>query len=300
MIHLALPFPLTVLLLIAQQGSGQPSAWTQAIEPFQVAGPLYYVGTADLASYLVATPAGHVLIDVPLDENAPLVLDNIRKLGFDPTDVEIQLASHAHFDHVGGIATALRTTGAKLAVSERDAKLLGDGGKGDFFLGDTASYPPAKADRILQDGERVRLGGVTLTAHLTPGHTRGCTTWSVSLAAEGETLEVVSVCSLSVLPGYRLAPADESYPGIARDYCTSVETLRSLQPDVFLGAHGSFFGLLDKVERQRAGDRRAFVDPGGYRRWVERAAERIEETLREQGVADGCAGVLGAATETVN
>jgi metallo-beta-lactamase class B len=292
----ALHLSMTLSLLLAQQGgSGQPAEWTRPIEPFRIAGPLYYVGTADLASYLLATPAGHVLIDVPLDENASLVLANIRKLGFDPSDVKIQLASHAHFDHVGGIATALRTTGAQLAVSEHDAKLLGDGGKGDFLLGDTASYPPAKADRILRHGERVRLGGVTLTAHLTPGHTRGCTTWSATLEDGGETLEMVSVCSLSVLQGYRLAGADPSYPGIARDYCTSVETLRSLRPDLFLGAHGSFFGLLDKVERLRAGDRRAFVDPGGYRRWVERAAERIEATLREQGVAGGCAEVSGAS-----
>jgi metallo-beta-lactamase class B len=284
-----------LLLLLLQNRGGQPPEWTQAIEPFQIAGPLYYVGTADLASYLFATPAGHVLIDVPLDENAPLVLDNIRKLGFDPADVEIQLASHGHFDHVGGIATALRTTGARLLLSEHDAELVGNGGKGDFFLGDTSPYPAAKAARILRHGERVRLGGVTLTAHLTPGHTRGCTTWSATLEEDGETLEMVSVCSLSVLPGYRLAGAEPSYPGIARDYCTSVETLRSLRPDVFLGAHGSFFGLLEKIERQRAGDRRAFVDPDRYRRWVERAAERIEETLREQGVAGGCAGVLGAA-----
>ncbi|HUP21819.1 MAG TPA: subclass B3 metallo-beta-lactamase [Thermoanaerobaculia bacterium] len=291
-----LSIPLTLALLVAQPGGfEQPPSWTQPIEPFQIAGPLYYVGTADLTSYLFVTPAGHVLLDVPLEENAELVLSNIRKLGFDPRDVVIQLASHAHFDHVGGIATALRTTGATLSMSEHDAALMANGGKGDFFLGDGAAYPPAKAERILRDGERVRLGGLTLTAHLTPGHTRGCTTWSAEIETDGETLDVVSVCSLSVLSGYRLVGSEPSYPGIARDYCTSLETLRSLGPDVFLGSHGSFIRLLEKAERQRAGERRAFVDPDGYRRWVKLAGERIEATLREQGAAGGCAEVLGTS-----
>jgi metallo-beta-lactamase class B len=291
-----LPSTLLLPLLLAQCGASQPPAWTQAIEPFQIAGPLHYVGTADLTAFLFATPEGHVLIDVPLEENAPLVLRNVRKLGFEPEDVEIQLASHAHYDHVGGIATALRTTGARLLLSERDAELVAAGGKGDFHLGDSAAYPAAKAARTLADGEQVKLGGVTLTAHLTPGHTRGCTTWSATIdAGDGEMLDVVSVCSLTVLPGYRLAGPSPSYPGIARDYCQSLATLRSLTPDVFLASHGSFFGLLEKVEKRRAGDRRAFVDPDGYREWVERAGERVESTLREQGVAGGCAEVLAHA-----
>lgn len=269
----------------------QPANWTQPIEPFQIAGPLYYVGTAELASYLFTTPEGHVLIDVPLEENVPLVLANIRKLGFDPKDIEIQLASHAHFDHVGGIATALKETGAKLFLSEEDAKLVAAGGKGDFFLADRSPYPPAKADRILADGDQVKLGAVTLTAHLTPGHTRGCTSWGATIEADGETLEVVSVCSLSVLPGYRLGP-DPSYPGIARDYCTSLGKLRGLTPDVFLAPHGSFIGLVEKAEKVRAGNRRAFVDPEGYVQWLDEAAARIEATLKEQAVPSGCLEVL--------
>jgi metallo-beta-lactamase class B len=291
-----LSIPLALVLLVAQPGGfEQPPSWTQPIEPFQIAGPLYYVGTADLTSFLFTTPQGHVLIDVPLEENAPLVLGNIRKLGFDPKDVKIQLASHAHFDHVGGVAAALEATGAQLVLSEHDAHLLAAGGKGDFHFGDGAGYPAAQAARSFGDGEQIVLGGVTLTGHLTPGHTRGCTTWSATIEAEGESLEVVSVCSLSVLSGYRLAGENPSYPGIARDYCTSVAKLRSLEPDVFLGSHGSFFGLLEKAEKRRAGERRAFVDPDRYRRWVESAAERIEATLREQGVAGGCSEVLAGS-----
>ena len=288
-----IPIPVLLLLGTAQVATAQqPANWTQPIEPFQIAGPLYYVGTADLASYLFTTPEGHVLIDVPLEENVPLVLANIRKLGFDPKDIEIQLASHAHFDHVGGIATALKETGAKLFLSEEDAKLVAAGGKGDFFLGDRSPYPAAKADRILADGEQVKLGGVTLTAHLTPGHTRGCTSWSATVEAEGETLDVVSVCSLSVLPGYRLGGPDPSYPGIARDYCMSLAKLRGLEPDVFLAPHGSFIGLVEKAEKLRAGNRRAFVDPVGYVQWLDSAAQRIEATLKEQAVLSGCLEVL--------
>ena len=293
---LRLPISLFFVFLAAQPGvAQQPASWTQPIEPFQIAGPLYYVGTADLASFLFTTSEGHVLIDVPLDENAALVLDNVRKLGFDPAEIEIQLASHGHFDHVGGIATALRTTGAQLVLSAQDATLVGNGGRGDFHLGDGSAYPAAKAHRTIADGEVVRIGALALTARLTPGHTRGCTTWTATVEDQGQTLEVASVCSLSVLPGYRLAGADPSYPGIARDYCTSLATLRSLEPDVFLGAHGSFFDLLDKAPKRRAGDRRAFVDPDGYRRWVDRAGERIEQTLREQGVPGGCAEVLASS-----
>jgi metallo-beta-lactamase class B len=290
---------LASLLLTAQGTLPQndfvpPGSWTEPVEPFRIAGNLYYVGTAELTAFLLVTPDGHILIDAPMEENVSLLLDNITALGFDPQDVEVQLASHAHFDHVGGLAGTLRATGAELVLSERDAALVGRGGKGDFHLGDRAPYPAARADRTIGHLETVTLGDTTLTAHLTPGHTRGCTTWSTTVLEGGEQLEVLSVCSLTVLPGYRLAGDDPSYPGIARDFCRSLEHLRSLEPDLFLASHGSFFVLQMKRERLVEGSSRAFVDPEGYRRWLERADERIEQVLRSQGIEGGCAAVLAA------
>ncbi|HVR29914.1 MAG TPA: subclass B3 metallo-beta-lactamase, partial [Thermoanaerobaculia bacterium] len=269
-----------------------PANWTEPIEPFAIAEGLYWVGSADLAAYLLTSDDGHILIDAPLEENVELVLGNIRKLGFEPTDARVLLASHGHFDHTGGMATMLERTGAELVLSPVEAILVGAGGKGDFHLGDRASYRPAKAARTIGHGETVRVGDRTLVAHLTPGHTKGCTSWSGTAKIAGEELTFVSICSLSVLPGYRLAGDDPSYPGIARDYCSSVAHLRSLEADLFLASHGSFIGLAEKAVALAAGDARAFVDPEGYAAYLDRSLQRIEETLAGQGFEGGCARVL--------
>jgi metallo-beta-lactamase class B len=275
-----------------------PADWTQAIEPFAITDGLYWVGTADLSSYLVTSDAGHILIDAPLEENVDRVLASIRKLGFDPADVRILLASHGHFDHTGGMATMLERTGAELVLTTEEAKLVGAGGRGDFHMGDSAAYRPAKAARTIGHLETVSVGEGArrriLTAHLTPGHTRG-TSWSGTTKIAGQDVTFVSICSLSVLPGYRLAGDAPSYPGIARDYCSSVAHLRSLETDIFLGAHGSFIGLDAKVEALAAGNARAFVDPDGYRAYLHRAQQQIEKTLAEQGHSGGCESILAAA-----
>ncbi len=280
-------------LPVAAQDWETPASWTSPIEPFQIALNLYWVGSEDLAAYLITTDEGHFLIDVPLAENVELVLGNIRKLGFDPADVRIQLASHGHFDHTGGIADALRATGAQLALSAADKTLVANGGRGDFHLADSAPYEAAEASLELVHLDKLRLGSTTLTAHLTPGHTRGCTSWSGTATIGGEELLWVSVCSLTVLDGYQLLGAEESYPGIAQDFCTSVAHLESLSPDIFLASHGSFIRAAEKREAVRAGNRRAFVDPEGYRAYLARARERIEKTLAEQGLPGGCAALLG-------
>lgn len=271
-----------------------PANWTQAIEPFEIAAGLYYVGSADLTSFLITTSEGHILIDAPMQENVELIRGNIEKLGFDPAGVEIQLASHGHFDHTGGVASMIEITGAKLLLSEQDAILVGNGGRGDFFLGDRAAYLPATADRTIGHLETVTLGGITLTAHLTPGHTRGCTSWSGRARIDGETFEWVSVCSLTALNGYQLVGPEPSYPGIAVDFCSSIEHLRSLRPDIFLASHGSFIGLDEKSQALAAGDRRAFVDPAGYTDYLDRASASIESTLMNQGQPGGCAAVLAS------
>jgi metallo-beta-lactamase class B len=271
-----------------------PPQWTEAIEPFAIADGLYWVGSADLAAYLFTSDAGHILIDAPLEENVDLVLANVEKLGFEPKDIKILLASHGHFDHTGGMAKMMEKTGAQLLLSPADAKLVGDGGKGDFFLGDRAGYKPAKATRTLTHLETVKLGGTELTAHFTPGHTKGCTSWSGKVKVAGQDATFVSICSLTVLPGYVLGGDETSYPGIARDYCSSVAHLRTLQPDLFLASHGSFIDLATKAPKVRAGDAKAFIDPASYRAYLDRAQQQIEKTLADNGVAGGCAAVSGS------
>lgn len=264
-----------------------PPAWLEAIDPFRIADGLYYVGTAGLASYLVTSDEGHILIDAPMQANTQLVLSNIRRLGFEPRDVRLQLATHAHFDHVGGIAGMREATGAELVLSEEDARLIGQGG------GPRAPFRAAQADRLIGHLETVAVGNRTLSAHLTPGHTRGCTSWSGEVEIGGEPLTFVLVCSLTVLPNYRLVGEDETYPGIARDFCTSLAHLRSLEPDIFLASHGDFMGLAEKLRALTAGDERAFVDPERYGSYLDRAEDAIETALEDQGHQGGCATMDG-------
>ena len=200
----------------------------------------------------------------------------MAKLGFRVDDIKILLSSHAHFDHVGGHARMKGRTGASIVMSEADAALLANGGKGDVLpLGDElAAYTPARADRFVRDGEAVSLGGVVLTAHLTPGHTKGCTTWTMDVPDEGKTHRVVFYGSTTVLPGVRLV-GNPIYPAIADDFAASFRTLKSLPCDVFLAPHGLMFGREEKARRLKAGERpNPFIDPDGYRGFVERS-ERI-------------------------
>ena len=276
-----------LLALALPGGAGAQSDWTAPMEPFRIAEGLYYVGTAGLAAYLLTSDEGHVLIDVPLDENVERVLANIRTLGFDPADIRIQLASHAHFDHVGGIGRMLDVTGAELVLSAADAPFV-SGGR-DFGLPGLGGYPAARVSRTIAHHETVRVGDVTLTAHLTPGHTPGCTSWGGTVRIDGRTLGFVSVCSLSVLGSYRLVGGESTYAGQGRDYCASVAHLRTLDPDIFIAPHGSFFGLDEKLAALRGGDPMAFVERERYRSYLDTAERNIERTLAEQGHVGGCA-----------
>ncbi len=261
-----------------------PERWremTQPFEPFRILGNLYYVGTSDVTAFLIATPEGHVLIDGGFEQTAPMILDSVERLGFEPADVEILLASHAHFDHAGGLAALKRATGARFFASEGDAPVLERGGLGDDLLGDEARFPPVQVDRRLRDGEVVELGGVRLTARVTAGHTRGCTSWAFDVEDSGRTHRAVSICSLSVLPGMRFRE-EPTYPGIAGDFERSFEVLESLPCDVFLASHASFFKMQQKRERLGEDGENPFLDREGYLAYVERARRRFEEALAEE------------------
>lgn len=276
---------LRVLLLTAALALGgfQQSDDLSPFPPFRIAGNLYYVGSHGLASYLIATPQGHILINSDLEASVPLLRDSIEKLGFKVNDVKILLISHAHFDHDAGSAEVVRLTGAKYMVMDADVPVVESGGKADFFYGDTPSdlYPPAKVDRVLHDGDTVTVGGTTLVAHLTAGHTKGCTTWTMTVEDGGKRYDVVIVGSPNVNPGYKLV-GNAAYPDIADDYARGFRVLKSLPCDIFLGAHGSYFNLEEKYPRLKTAGVAAFVDPGGYKEYVAARERAFLTELKKQ------------------
>jgi metallo-beta-lactamase class B len=252
------------------------------VAPFKIGEGLYYVGASDITAFLFVSKAGMILLDGGYETTAPQILANIRTLGFDPRQVKILLSSHGHLDHAGGFVRLKRETGAVLYASAADGALMARGGKGDFGLGDAAAYPPVTPDRTVKDRQKVTLGGWTLTAHLTPGHTRGCTTWTFPVTVAGQVRNGLALCSNTVLSMYRLDPAHESYPGIAADYERSYATWRALPCEVFLGSHGIFFGLKEKRAALEAGRADAFVDPAGCKAWFDNGYQAFRATLAKQ------------------
>lgn len=263
-----------------------PAEWTNPFPAFRIAGNLYYVGSQDLASYLIATPKGLILINSDLEASVPLIQKSVESLGFHFSDVKILLISHAHYDHCAGSAEIIKRTGAKYYVMDGDVSVVESGGKTDFQYGVDPSkrYPPVHVDRVLHDGDTVSLGGTTLTAHLTAGHTKGTTTWTMDETEGGRVLHVVIVGSPNVNPGYKLV-GNAAYPQIAADYKHEFEMLPTLPCDIFLGAHGSYFGLTDKYPRWKAGDKSVFVDPAGYKAYVADREQAFEAELERQSKA---------------
>ncbi len=259
------------------------SAWTTPFSPFRIAGNLYYVGSKDLASYLIVTPRGLILINANLPSSPPLIEKSIRALGFHVRDIKILLISHAHYDHCGGAAEILKLTGAKYEVMAPDVPVVESGGRDDFQYAtdNPMHFAPAHVDRVLHDGDTVSLGGTVLTAHLTAGHTKGTTTWTLEEPLDGRRMHVVIVGSPNVNPGYRLV-GNRAYPRIASDYEHEFEVLRSLPCDIFLGAHGGYFRMVAKYARWKAGDKDAFVDPLGYRAYVTDREQAFEAELHRQ------------------
>jgi metallo-beta-lactamase class B len=275
-----------LILVLAAAGSVFAQAnpdWTEPFPPFRIAGNLYYVGSKGLANYLVTTPQGNILINSDLEANVPLIEASIEKLGFKFKDTKILLISHAHWDHDAGSATIKEMTGAAYMVMDGDVPVVESGGKSDFAYGNspTTLYRPTKVDRVLHDGDEVRLGGTVLVAHLTPGHTKGCTTWTMQVTDRGKTYNVVIVGSPNVNPGYKLT-GNTSYPQIAEDYERMWRVLKSLPCDIFLGAHGSYFGLEEKYPLLKEGSVIPFVDPSGYKNYIAQREQDFRTELARQ------------------
>lgn len=273
------------ICMLAAAGSAfaQNADWTRPFPPFRIAGNLYYVGTKDLASYLVTTPRGNILIDCEMNADVPLIKASVEKLGFKFQDTKILLISHAHFDHDAGCAAIKDATGAAYMVMDADVPVVESGGKADFQYGRSADdlYQPTKVDRVFHDGSEVKLGGTVLVAHLTPGHTKGCTTWTMTVSEGGKTYDVVIVGSPYVNPGYKLVN-NAAYPQIAEDYERGFRVLKSLPCDIFLGAHGSYFGLQAKYAAMQRGKGNPFIDPDGYKKFVMEAEQAFGGELAKQ------------------
>jgi metallo-beta-lactamase class B len=278
---------LGVAIVSAQQPAAQLNTtnpdWTTPAEPFTIVGPIHYVGTKDLAAYLITTSAGHVLIDGAVPSMAGEIEKSIAALGFKAADIKVLLTTQAHFDHVGTLAHFQKLSKATVRIMQGDDTLVADGGTSDYLLGPRAEahFTPVKVDVVLKDGDVITLGGVTLTALRTPGHTPGCTTYTMSVTDKGKTYAVVFPGSTTVNPGTRLVK-NPSYPGIADDFRRTFDRLASLKPDIFLAAHASFFDLAGKRARMKAEGVAAFVDPDGYRRLHAQKREAFEAVIKAE------------------
>jgi metallo-beta-lactamase class B len=274
---------LTAMALATEASAQNDPTWTEPFPPFHIVGNLYYVGSKGLANYLITTPQGHILINSDLEANVPMIRESVEKLGFKLSDIKILLISHAHWDHDAGSASIKKLTGAKYMVMDADVPVVESGGKSDFFY-KTELYPPATVERVLHDGDEVKLGDAVLVAHLTPGHTKGCTTWTMKVKEGGKTYDVVIIGSPNVNEGYKLV-GNALYPGIASDYERTFRVLKSLPCDIFLGAHGSYFAMETKYARLQKGDRLPFIDPAGYRNYVAQREQAFRlELARQKGI----------------
>jgi metallo-beta-lactamase class B len=256
------------------RGQGYPRtddhrAWNRPFEPFPIIGNIYYVGTAELASFLITSTEGHVLIDSGLEDAATQLLASIGKLGFNARDIKVLLNTQAHFDHAAGLAALKDVSRASMVASAADRVALESGDRDDFAFGDQLTFKPVKVDRVIRDGETVTVGPTTLTAHLTPGHSKGTTSWTMVVREGGQEHRVVFAGSTSINPGVQVRN-NPKYPEMFADFEKTFATLRALPVDVFLTQHAGAYGLADKAARLRSGATpNPFIDPDGYKRWIE-------------------------------
>lgn len=270
---------LVSLCLALPAAAQQNTEWRQPFPAFKLVGNVYWVGTYDLSTYLITTDAGHILVNTGFEDTVPLIVAGIEQLGFDVDDVEILLATHAHGDHVAGLAELKRLTGARMMMSEADAVLLEDGGISDFRFGDgrTPSFDPVQVDRRLADQDKIEIGGVTLTAHHHPGHTKGATSFTFSVREGGRDYRVGIVNMAGINAGVTVSGMP-NYPTIADDYAHTFAAQKALPVDVFLASHAAQFDMHDKYKAGDAYNRDRFVDPQGYLA----AVERLEKVYLEQ------------------
>jgi metallo-beta-lactamase class B len=267
--------------------------WDEPTDPVKIVGPLYFVGTRGLGSYLFATSDGLILFNTGTPKSGPLIAESIRKLGFKPENIKIIINGHGHSDHFGAGAYMKELSKAQVAIMEGDVAMVEDGGKSDFHYGrdwQIMGQPPVKVDRVLRDGDTLRLGDVVLTAYNTPGHTRGATTWVTALVDAGKAYKVVFPDGAGFNPGYRVAK-EPSYPGITRDYRNTLHFLENLEPDIWAAPHCEYFDLEGKKKRAATEGVKAWIDPEGYRQFIAGKRRAFEDEVDlEMGVAQKAPG----------
>lgn len=255
--------------------------WKAPVPPRHLIGNIYYVGAIGVSSFLITTSEGHILLDTGFEETVPLIRKSVEQLGFKVSDIKVILSSHAHIDHVGGHAAMKQLTNARIVASAEDAKTLESGGRDDFIPlpQETILYAPAKVDQIVRDGEVVSLGGVRLKAHLTPGHTRGATTWTMEVADKGQTYQVVFFSSASINAGTKLL-GNPRYPRIVEDFTATFARLKAIPCDVFFAPHGGQFAMAAKFAHpENPAEPNPFIDPNGLPRIVAQAERSFLQQL---------------------
>ena len=257
------------------------------IKPFKVVGNIYSVGLSNNTSWLITTPQGHFLLDPTIAEGPPEIRKNIEQLGFKVTDIKIILQSHAHSDHVAGVPAMKQMTGAKVVAMAEDVRILEDGGKSDYRGDGRQTFTPIHPDQVIHDGEKVQLGGVTMVAHLTPGHTPGCTTWSTVAEENGKKYNVLFNCSVRMNPRQALI-GNEKYPGLADDFARAFKTLKSLPCDMMLASHASMFDMAEKIQRmgQNPGSN-PFIDPAFCRSFIALYEKAYTDELAKERAGGG-------------
>lgn len=268
---------------LSQPPDADAKSWTEPMEPFHIVGPIYYVGMRGLGVYLIATPAGHILLNGGMPGTAPLLEASIRKLGYKPEDIKILLISHAHMDHVGTLADMKKLTGAQVEVMDAEVGLLKSGGATDYLFAKNPKlhFQGVSADKVLHDGDTASLGGVQLKACRTPGHTRGTTTWITIVDDAGRSYLVVFPDGTGINPGTHFVK-NPSYPGIANDYRHTFEFLATLHPDIYLAYHAEFFDLAGKRVRASSEGVKAWVDPDGYSRRIADQRANFEKLVAQE------------------
>ncbi len=274
-------FLLLVIPANAQIRSENDRWMNRPAEPFKIIGNIYYVGASDVTSFLITTPKGHILIDGGFEETAPRIEQNIEKLGFKFSDVKVLLNNHEHYDHAGGLAYLKKKSGAKLLAVKQQAAGLEVGDRNNFRFGEESSFKPVKVDEIIWDGQTISFGGAKLKTILTPGHTKGCTTWTMNVKHTGRNYAVVFQCSLSTLD-YNLID-NPLYPNQAKDYENTFTKLKKLRVDVFLGSHAQFFKMEEKLKLWKENPSlNPFIDAQSHRKFVERSERAFKEFLEKQ------------------
>lgn len=278
-----LPLLFALTACASQAGvPGNMQQWNRPFSPYRVIDDIYYVGTNEIAQFLITTPSGHILLDTGFEASVPRLRENVESLGFRYRDIKLILTSHAHIDHVQAHALVRQQTGAEVVVSAADAPFVENGGKGETVYDGVFEWTHCPVDRQVGDGDIVTLGGVALTAHLTPGHTLGATTWTMQVKDQGRSLAVVFFPSANINPGVRLL-GNRRYPHIAQDFERSFAIWKALPCDVFLADHGEFYGMTSKYRLLKAGTSpNPFIDPEGYRRFVADAERRFRERLSSE------------------